>query len=79
MRYDMLTRLVAVDQHAATDDALTMSLIVTWRTQRPNGDMAVSFRYELVDDGRRLCATEQVRGTAWDQDNVWIFERRLRQ
>ena len=38
--------------------------------------MTVAFRYELVDDGRRIRASEQVRGTSWDQDNVWIFERR---
>ena len=40
------------------------------------GTMTVSFRYELIDDGRRIRASEQVRGASWDQDNVWIFERR---
>jgi hypothetical protein len=39
-------------------------------------DMVVSFRYELVDEGSRLRAAEQVRGVPWAQDNVWIFERR---
>jgi hypothetical protein len=38
--------------------------------------MAISFRYELLDAGRRLRATEQVRGTDHDQDNIWMFERR---
>ena len=36
----------------------------------------ISFRYELLDAGWRLRATEQVRGTDHDQDNIWIFERR---
>lgn len=52
------------------------ALVVTFRTRRPDGEMLISFRYELLDAGRRLRATEQVRGTDHDQDNVWIFERR---
>ena len=54
------------------------ALVVTFREPLPDGSagtMTVSFRYELIDDGRRIRASEQVRGTAWDQDNVWIFER----
>jgi len=52
------------------------ALVVTWRTQRSDGEMAISFRYELLDAGQRLRATEQVRGTDHDQDNIWIFDRR---
>jgi hypothetical protein len=52
------------------------ALVVTWRTQRSDGELTISFQYELVDGGRRLRAVEQVRGTDHDQDNVWIFERR---
>jgi hypothetical protein len=52
------------------------ALLVTWRTERSDGETKVSFRYELIDAGRRLRAVEQVRGTDHDQDNVWIFERR---
>jgi hypothetical protein len=52
------------------------ALVVTWRTQRSDGEVKISFRYELLDAGRRLRATEQVRGTDHDQDNSWIFERR---
>jgi hypothetical protein len=52
------------------------TLVVTFREPIPAGQMTVSFRYELIDDGRCIRASEQVRGTAWDQDNVWIFERR---
>jgi hypothetical protein len=53
--------------------------VVTFRHPLPDGSaglMTVSFRYELTDGGRRIRASEQVRGTSWDQDNVWIFERR---
>jgi hypothetical protein len=35
----------------------------------------MTWRYELLDDGRRLRATEQIRGGGRDQDNVWEFER----
>ena len=52
------------------------ALVVTFREPIPTGRMTVSFRYELIDDGRRIRASEQVRGTAWDQDNVWMFDRR---
>ena len=51
-------------------------LVVTWRTQRSDSEMTVSFRYELIDEGRRLRATEQLRGTDHDQDNIWIFDRK---
>ena len=52
------------------------ALLVSWRTQRSDGEVKISFRYELLDAGRRLRATEQLRGTDHDQDNIWIFERR---
>jgi len=34
------------------------------------------WRYELVDAGSRLEATEQIRGGGRDQDNLWVFDRR---
>lgn len=52
------------------------ALVVMFRTERSGGEMVISFRYELLDEGRRLQATEQLRGTDHDQDNVWIFDRR---
>jgi hypothetical protein len=52
------------------------ALLVTWRTRHPDREMTISFRYDLVDVGRRVGATEQVRGTDHDQNNVWMFERR---
>ena len=39
------------------------------------GAMRMTWRYELVDDGRRMRATERIRGTDRDQDNIWEFER----
>ena len=51
------------------------ALMVTWRIQRQDGEMTISFRYELVDGGRRLQAAEQLRGGGRDQDNLWVFER----
>jgi len=52
------------------------ALVVTFQTRHSGGEMTVSFRYELIDAGRRLRASEQVRGTDHDQDNVWMFDRR---
>src|SRR5262245_14889109 len=52
------------------------ALVFTGRIQRADREVQISFRYELLDGGRRLRATERLRGTGQDQDNVWIFERR---
>lgn len=43
-------------------------------TDRSEG--TITFRYELLNAGGRLRATEQIRGTDHDQDNIWIFDRR---
>jgi len=51
------------------------ALVVTWRIHGPDGEVTISFRYELQDDGRRLRAAEQLRGGGRDQDNLWVFER----
>jgi len=52
------------------------ALVVTMRIEHPGGLMTIVFRYELEDEGRRLRAAEQLRGTDHDQDNVWMFDRR---
>jgi hypothetical protein len=36
----------------------------------------MTWRYEIVDNGRSLQATEQIRGGGRDQDNIWVFARR---
>ncbi len=51
------------------------ALVGTWRIEIPNSEMTISFRYELEDGGRRLRASERLRGGGRDQDNVWVFER----
>jgi hypothetical protein len=51
------------------------ALVATWRIEAPNGEVTISFRYELHDGGRRLRAAEQIRGGGRDQDNTWVFER----
>lgn len=52
------------------------ALVATWQITRPDGEMKISFRHELLDAGRRLRSVEQLRGTGREQDNTWIFERR---
>jgi hypothetical protein len=51
------------------------ALVFTSRIEIPNGEMTISFRYELQDGGRRVRASEQLRGGGRDQDNVWVFDR----
>jgi hypothetical protein len=51
------------------------ALVATWRIQGADGELTISFRYELQDGGRRLRAAEQFRGGGRDQDNLWVFER----
>ncbi len=41
----------------------------------PDGQLTISFRYELMDSGKRLRAVERLRGAGREQDNVWVFER----
>ena len=52
------------------------ALVARWRTQRVDGELRISSRYELIDGGRRLRAVEQVRGGLLEQDNIWVFDRR---
>lgn len=51
------------------------ALVFTFDTAGPDGKVAISFRYELQEGGRRLQAAEQLRGGGRDQDNVWVYER----
>jgi len=66
---------------AAGDDTSSLRwegdvLVVTDETQRPDFEFRMSWRYELLDGGRRLRAIEWIRATNHTQDNVWIFDRR---
>jgi hypothetical protein len=51
------------------------ALVSEFREGSPEPVFTMSWRYESVDGGRRLRATEQIRGSGRDQDNVWEFER----
>jgi len=52
------------------------ALVFIDRTDAADAAVTMSWRYELDDGGRRLTATERIRGGGRDQDNVWVFERR---
>ena len=49
-------------------------LVSEFRTGTPDPVFVMTWRYELIDS-RRLRATEQIRGSGRDQDNVWEFTR----
>ena len=51
------------------------ALVFIDRTDGPDSKLTMSWRYELVEDQRRLRAVEQIRGDGRDQDNIWMFER----
>ena len=51
------------------------ALVFIDQIQLPDGEMTIRFRYELLNDGRRLRAAEQLRRPGGDQDNTWIFDR----
>ena len=51
------------------------ALVFTDTVRTPNGDLTISFRYELHDAGSRLRATEVLRGAGREQDNLWVFDR----
>ncbi len=44
-------------------------------TEDREAAVVMVWRYELMDGGRRLRATERIRGGGRDQDNVWEFKR----
>ena len=52
------------------------ALVFAGRVEGANGETRISFRYELLDGGRRLRGVEQVRANGRNQDNVWVFERK---
>jgi hypothetical protein len=51
------------------------ALISEDRMGAPEATVVMIWRYELTDGGRRLRATERMRGGGRDQDNVWEFTR----
>jgi hypothetical protein len=53
------------------------ALVFTGRSQSSDGLWTISFRYELLEEGHRLRAIEQIRGAGRDQDNVWVFALKI--
>ena len=68
------------DEHAPPTTASLRwdngTLVATMPIGEPDAPVTMTWRYELGDDGRRLTATERIRGGGRDQDNLWVFERR---
>jgi len=52
------------------------ALVASFEVPTADGELKISFRYELLDGGRRLRAVEVLRGPGRQQDNTWIFDRR---
>ena len=83
-KFELLTdgrEIASTEKGRATVSRLAWdgdALVGTWRIGIPNGEMTIVFRYELLDEGRRLRATEQLRGAGREQDNVWVFDRSTR-
>ena len=52
------------------------ALLLAMRIKTPAGDATNDVRYELMDGGTRLRATEQGRSPMGNHDAVWIYDRR---
>ena len=52
------------------------ALVLAMRIKGSGFEATNDVRYELVDGGRRLRATEQGRGPQGNHDAVWIYDRR---
>jgi hypothetical protein len=50
-------------------------LVFTDTVDTPNGELTISFRYQVEESGQRLRAKERLRGGGREQDNVWVFDR----
>jgi hypothetical protein len=52
------------------------ALVLAMRIKGPGFEATNDVRYELVDGGRRLRATERGRSPMGNHDAVWIYDRR---
>jgi hypothetical protein len=69
-------RAVVVSEHEGSRCYWEHDALLTEdRMGSPERPVVMIWRYELTDGGRRLRATEQMRGGGRDQDNVWEFAR----
>src|SRR5262249_32887735 len=72
--------LMAEPEAAGPQQEMTSGATLRWEGDAlvfiyAGGDLKISFRYELMDAGRRLRAVEQLRASGRSQDNIWIFDR----
>jgi hypothetical protein len=51
------------------------ALVMSCESESRDAQWTMSFRYELLDDGRHLRWSEQIRGGGRDQENIWMFDR----
>jgi hypothetical protein len=66
-------------QGAATVSTLRWdgtALVLAMRIKGPGFEATNDVRYELVDGGHRLRATEQGRSPMGNHDAIWIYDRR---
>lgn len=69
-------RGVVVSEHEGSRCYWEQDALVTEdRMGLPEAPVVMIWRYDLTDGGRRLRATERMRGGGRDQDNVWEFAR----
>jgi len=73
--------LMAEPESGRTQEELTNGANLRWEEDAllftyADGELKISFRYELMDSARRLRAVEVLRGKGRTQDNIWIFDRR---
>ena len=73
--------LMAERESGSTQEELTSGANLRWEEDAllftyADGELKISFRYELMDSARRLRAVEVLRGKGRTQDNIWIFDRR---
>ncbi len=52
------------------------ALVLTMRIKGAGGEASNDVRYDLLDGGRRLRATERGRSPIGDHDAIWIYDRR---
>jgi hypothetical protein len=72
--------LTAEPESGSTQEELTNGANLRWQGDAllftyADGELKISFRYELMDAARRLLAVEKLRGKDRTQDNTWIFDR----
>lgn len=53
------------------DDAL----VLLTNIEGPSCSGSIHVRYDLEESGRRVVATEMIRGCGRDQDNTWVFDK----